>query len=120
MVNESTEKTQTSVICPACRSYIPEGSKTCPNCGKSLIKKPMISSNGVKIFTWVLFALLFIVGIIIGVSGVYMYDADSYFNDGYVWSFNYVGMIYLWGAAIIEVFIGAVFSSILYHLERIK
>lgn len=120
MVNESTEKTQASVICPACKHSVPADYKMCPNCGKSLTEKPMISSSGAKIFTWVLFVLLLVAGIAVGAVGTYVYDAESFLGDGYVWAFNFSGMLYLCGAAIIEVFIGSVFSSILYHLERAK
>ncbi len=150
MVNESTEKTQASVICPYCEKAIPDDSKSCPYCGRTLMavkrvchhcgataensfdycnncgarlgtyEKPMISSSGAKIFTWILFVLLLVAGIAVGAVGTYVYDAESFLGDGYVWAFNFSGMLYLCGAAIIEVFIGSVFSSILYHLERAK
>lgn len=108
------------VTCPACKHSVPADYKMCPNCGKSLTEKPMISSSGAKIFTWLLFVLLLVAGIAVGAVGTYVYDAESFLGDGYVWAFNFSGMLYLCGAAIIEVFIGSVLSSILYHLERAK
>lgn len=116
----SSKPASSLVTCPACKHSVPADYKMCPNCGKSLIEKPMISSNGAKIFTWALFVLLLVAGVAIGAAGTYVYDTESFLGDGYVWTFNFTGMLYLWGAAIIEVFIGAVFSSILHHLERLK
>lgn len=145
-----SQTTNNDVICPYCEKAIPADSKSCPYCGRTLMaekrvchhcgttaennfdycnncgarlgtyEKPMISSSGAKIFTWVLFVLLLVAGVVIGASGTYVYDTESFLNDGYVWTFNFIGMLYLWGVAIIEVFIGAIFSSILYHLERAK